>query len=47
MDVVAHACDHCTQETEAGGSQFEASLGYIAWALSSKPKPKQSTFHPY
>jgi hypothetical protein len=33
-DIVVYICKTSTQETEAGGAEFEASPGYISETLS-------------
>jgi hypothetical protein len=41
LDKVVHACIPSTQEAEAGGLQFEDSLGYIVRFCLKKTVPPQ------
>jgi hypothetical protein len=40
LGVVAHACSPSTQEAEAGGAKFKASLGYrdSVWSRPTSPQ---------
>jgi hypothetical protein len=40
-----HGCNHSIQQTEAGASQFEVSLGYIAKPCFKEGKKKKSEGH--